>query len=261
MTGLSAVSCAAVAVAHRARARRQGGKAMENATPAPGSDPARPISGEAAGASPNPPTQLEDLVRRAKAGDLGAQNQIVTDNLDIIRGLVRKQSGPKLKTRIEEDDLVQTAMIEVIRDLKKVDYRGRDQFFQWLSQLVQNKVRDKAEYFDRQKRDIRREKPLVSNDSTMTSTGGVPQTNITAKTRGPATRVEYREDQERLQRALRELPDDLRTIIIEKQYNNRSLREIADQLGISEGIVARRLVKALETLRRSLKGSDPAAST
>jgi RNA polymerase sigma-70 factor, ECF subfamily len=216
---------------------------MENATPAPES---------------NPPNYLEDLVQRAKAGDLEAQNQIVTDNLDCIRGLVRNRLGAKLKTRMEEDDLVQTAMIEVIRDIKKVDYRGRDQFFQWLAQLVHNKIRDKAEYYERQKRDVKREKPLVPNDSTMTSSGGIPQTMITAKTRGPATRVEYGEDQERLQRALRELPEDLRTIIIEKQYNNRSLKEIAEQLGISEGIVARRLVKALETLRRSLKGNEPA---
>jgi RNA polymerase sigma factor (sigma-70 family) len=224
---------------------------MENATPAPQNHPQEP--------SPNDSSQvLEDLVRRAKAGDLDAQNQIVVENLDYVRGMVRNRAGPKLKTRVEEDDLVQTAMIEVIRDVKKVDFRGREQFGQWLAQLVQNKIRDKAEYIQRKKRDYKREKPLVPNDSTMTSSGGIPQTMITAKTRGPATRVEYWEDQERLQRALRELPDDLRTIIIEKQYNNRSLREIADQLGISEGIVARRLVKALETLRRSLKGNDSA---
>ncbi|MFO0981592.1 MAG: sigma-70 family RNA polymerase sigma factor [Planctomycetota bacterium] len=197
--------------------------------------------------------ELEVLVQRAKNGDKSAQEAIVAQHLDAIRALVRHKLGAKLKARVEEEDLVQTALIEVIRDLNKVEFRGHDAFFQWLAQLVHNKIRDKAEYFERMKRDVRREKAMSFGEETSTSTSGVAAGAIAANTRGPLTRVGDWEEQERLQRALRELPDDLRLIVVEKQYNNKSLREIADQLGVTEGIVTRRLVKALETLRRSLK--------
>jgi DNA-directed RNA polymerase specialized sigma24 family protein len=41
--------------------------------------------------------------------------------------------------------------------------------------------------------------------------------------------------------------------VIDSLYRGRSTREIAQKLGVSDDVVARRLVKAIDLLRRSLK--------
>jgi RNA polymerase sigma factor (sigma-70 family) len=76
---------------------------------------------------------------------------------------------------------------------------------------------------------------------------------IAAKGPGPLSVVRQREEQERVRRSLKNLPDDLRSIVIDSLYRGRSTREIAQKLGVSDDVVARRLVKAIDLLRRSLK--------
>jgi len=56
-----------------------------------------------------------------------------------------------------------------------------------------------------------------------------------------------------LDQALEELPDDLRTIVVEHFLQRRTQAEIASELGVSPTTVARRLDTALDALRTNLK--------
>jgi RNA polymerase sigma factor (sigma-70 family) len=84
----------------------------------------------------------------------------------------------------------------------------------------------------------------------------VSASQIIAETIGPASRAGKHEIWERVRRAVQELPEPLRVVVIEREYNNRRLSDIGQLLGLSEGIVTRRLLKAHEILRRDLRTTD-----
>jgi DNA-directed RNA polymerase specialized sigma24 family protein len=147
---------------------------------------------------------LKDLVQRAQAGDRSAVERLAAHTLVVVRRLVRGKIGPELKARVDEEDMVQTAVFEVIRDLKKVDYRGPKAFFRWVEQVVRHKIYDKAEHFHSRKRDRRREKTLTSGDDTLSSK--VLSSIIAAKGPGPLSVVRQREEQERVRRSSRTCP-------------------------------------------------------
>lgn len=59
-----------------------------------------------------------------------------------------------------------------------------------------------------------------------------------------------------VQEALRELPDNLRTVLVMREYGNLSYREIAESLQISESNVKVRMHRARERLAQVLKEAD-----
>lgn len=59
-----------------------------------------------------------------------------------------------------------------------------------------------------------------------------------------------------VQEALEVLPDNLRTVLVLKEYGNLTYKEIASTLGISEGNVKVRVYRARDRLARHLKEGD-----
>lgn len=59
-----------------------------------------------------------------------------------------------------------------------------------------------------------------------------------------------------VQHALRELPDNLRSVLVMREYGNLSYREIAESLQISESNVKVRMHRARERLAQVLKEAD-----
>lgn len=64
------------------------------------------------------------------------------------------------------------------------------------------------------------------------------------------------ESQQRVQQALEQLPEKLKTVLILKEYGGLSYREIGKSLGISEGNVKVRVFRARERLASLLKEDD-----
>src|SRR6185436_10622758 len=100
------------------------------------------------------------LVARAKAGDTDALNALFTRYHQLMVEVARRKIGPRLRMKEEPDDLAQTTFREATRDFKNYEYRGPDSLVRWLMQILQNKIRDKAEFYAANKRDQARERTL-----------------------------------------------------------------------------------------------------
>ena len=72
------------------------------------------------------------------------------------------------------------------------------------------------------------------------------------ETFSPASDIADRENQQRLQAAMAELPEDLRQIVVLRFEQQFSVEETASALGIPQGTVKSRLHAALERLRTML---------
>lgn len=78
----------------------------------------------------------------------------------------------------------------------------------------------------------------------------------TACYEGPVRATVTAENQQRVQRAIADLPESLRCVVILRHYEQLRFREIAEVLGVPEGTVASRMATALDRLGRVLRESD-----
>jgi len=104
--------------------------------------------------------RTSELVHRAQAGEGDALDALFRRYQPAVIDMARRRVGGRLKTKEEADDLAQTAFREAARDFPRYEYRGKRSLLGWLSQILQNKIRDKAEYYDADKRDVSRELAL-----------------------------------------------------------------------------------------------------
>lgn len=73
-----------------------------------------------------------------------------------------------------------------------------------------------------------------------------------AETRPPEYQLDHAESLRSLKKAVRQLPKKLRDVFILREYGDLSYREIAEILGIKDGTVMSRLLRAREAVRMQM---------
>lgn len=111
-------------------------------------------------------------------------------------------------------------------------YRPRSPFRNWLYRIATNVARDA----------LRRERETVDADSI----------SLVAHIDGPEAVMEGQERGERVRQAVLALPPASRSVLVLREYEGLSYREIAETLGIPSGTVMSRLNYARNRLRESL---------
>jgi RNA polymerase sigma-70 factor, ECF subfamily len=198
--------------------------------------------------------QTAALVARAKTGDSAALNELFTRYHQLMLAAARKSLGPRLRLKEEPDDLAQTTFREATRDIVNYEYRGEASLVRWLMQILQNKIRDKAEFYSAGKRDTRRERALEGAPSN--SGDDAPVYDPPAKDLSVTMQVQRVENYEHLRKALEELSPEHRQAITLVVFQGLSLREAGEKLeGRSEDAVRMLLRRAEARLHEILKGS------
>ena len=104
-------------------------------------------------------------------------------------------------------------------------------------------------------------RPAISLDTTRTGAGSREQTLldvVESATPGPLARVEERERQVELHRAVANLPDNLRLPLILAFFQGLKYREIAEILDLPEGTVKWQVHAAVKRLHDALHDLQPA---
>ncbi len=128
------------------------------------------------------------------------------------------------------EDAAQEAFIRAWKHLP--NYQPRSPFRNWLYRIATNAARDT----------LRRERETVDVDD-------LP---LAAPSVGPEEAAERTERGERVQQAVLALPEASRTVLVLREYEGLSYKEIADTLNIPIGTVMSRLNYARKRLRESL---------
>ena len=164
--------------------------------------------------------QLVDACRR---GDRDAQHAIYRQFVRQVHSLASRIAGPN-----DADDVTQNAFIQLFRTLDQ--FRGDANFQTWLYRLTVN------EALGQRRRNRRRPAtPLVDQNEART-----------------ADRSRQTDDRELLERALNQLPDDLRAVFVLREVERLSYRELAEVCDIPAGTVASKLNRARQELRKLL---------
>jgi RNA polymerase sigma-70 factor, ECF subfamily len=194
-----------------------------------------------------------EFAERAAKGDREAVAELLRRHLPQLRAWVRLKCGPKLRANESASDIVQSACRDVLENLDHFKFPGDAAFKAWLYKTASRKVADRAEYWGAERRDPAR---LERYDEQPVETGaGFSPAAMLAVYQSfcsPSQEAAGREEVERIERAFGELVDEQREIILLARIAGLSHKEIAEQLGISEGTARMRLFRALGILAEKL---------
>lgn len=194
---------------------------------------------------------LDHLLNGVTAGDDEALDRLVARYLPRLHVFVRVQMGAGLRRREASIDVVQSVCREVLEERERFEFRGEGAFLGWLLKAAVNKLRERARFFDRQRRRVDRERPLPD---------GVAYAGLS-----PSGEVMGREEIERLEEALTQLPDDYREIVVLARIVGMSHQDIADHLGRTLPSVRNALGRAITRLglllRRTESPNDRSSGT
>jgi RNA polymerase sigma-70 factor (ECF subfamily) len=196
--------------------------------------------------------ETEALIRSAQEGDAAALNDLFARYHGIMVDLAQRRLGARLRRKEEADDLAQTTFREATRDFGSYEFRGEGSFLRWLMQILQNKIRDKAEYYSATKRDIGRES---STEELLGRPGEAPSFDPAARDLSVTQTLAREEEFAILRTSLEDLSPDHRTAITLVFFQGLSLREAGERMGgRSEDAVRMLLRRAEGRLRESTRG-------
>ncbi len=190
---------------------------------------------------PLPQPDDRDLVRAAKKGDLAAFETLVRRHERRIYGLARRLTG----SEHDAQDVTQQTFLSAVTNLS--GFREAAAFSTWLTTIAANAALKTV----RKRRGL----PTTSLDEATDpdADGQIPHPEYIADWRETPDRLAERaETRQLLDAAIAELDPGSRAVFLLRDVEDLSVRDTAKALGISEGNVKVRLLRARMQLRERL---------
>jgi RNA polymerase sigma-70 factor (ECF subfamily) len=178
----------------------------------------------------------EIIVERALAGDAEAFGELVRRWERRIFALTYGMLGREEDAR----DATQETFLAAFRSLR--NFRGEAKVSSWLHRIAVNQC------ISRQRRArVRSESALEDEQETHAGSFAMPLSY------SPAHVVEGRQQTAAVRRAINSLPVELRQVVVMKEFEELTFREIADVLDLPLSTVKSRLYTALKQLQMRLQ--------
>ena len=152
--------------------------------------------------------------------------------------LVYAYIARRLRDRNEAEDVTAEVFHKALRSLPRFKWTGAP-FAAWLFRISANMIADRAQR-------VARERTVGSDDD-------VPETRMSQPQQADLEQSERRAS---LFRQIEGLAEDQRRVVVMRFAEEKSIREIADVLGRSEGAVKQLQFRALEKLRERFTADD-----
>jgi RNA polymerase sigma-70 factor (ECF subfamily) len=170
-----------------------------------------------------------ELLTKARNGDRVAFTRLVEEYRHLALALAFQMTG----SAADMDDIAQETFMRAFQNLKS--FRGEASFKTWLGKITMNLSSNYR----------RSRKASRTTDIT-------EERALAAQTEGQDQRMIQHEQQMQIRKAVAELPSHYRSVVMLRDFQDLSYKEITDTLGIPIGTVMSRLAKARELLRDCL---------
>jgi RNA polymerase sigma-70 factor (ECF subfamily) len=205
---------------------------------------------------PAEPADAEGLlVERAVRGDYQAREQLLAGNRARLRQMVAVRLDRRVSPRVDPSDVVQDALAEAARKLPDYLKEQPVPFYPWLRRIAwEHLAKAHRRHLGTKKRSIARE---------VAGEGALPDESVLLLAArlvdpgdSPSAHLAREELCARVQGALARLAEYDREVLALRYLEDLSIREMAAILGISEGAVKMRHLRALERLRPLLSDAE-----
>jgi len=200
------------------------------------------------------------LMAKARAGEAEALGELCALYRNYLRMIVRTGLGPKLRERVELSDVVQEALVEVVRQFPQFTGQNEAALVGWLRRLVGQKLADLGRYHNRAKRAaggvaVPLDAPWggPGGDDAGQGTGRLLDRLALDQT-SPSEAASRRELTVLLADALAALPEPEAEVLWLYHAEGFSFEAIGDRLGLSRKSIRGIWARGLKALKRSLDG-------
>ena len=200
-----------------------------------------------------------ELMAKARAGETEALGELCALYRNYLRMVVRTGLGPRLRERVELSDVVQEALVEVVRQFPQFTGQNEASLVGWLRRLVGQKLADLGRYHSRAKRsagvtDLALDAPYEGSGSDQGQGAGRLLDMLSLSQTSPSEAASRRELIVLLADALADLPEPEAEVIWLYHADGLSFEAIGDRLGLSRKSIRGVWARGLKVLKRSLEG-------
>lgn len=195
---------------------------------------------------------LEAMLARARDGDRDALSAVFDAHEPGLRRMVELRLDRALRRRLEPADVVQETLLEAARRFDAWRAAPAFPFRVWLRSICASSlVNAQRTHLGAQKRDVARERPVAAERPSVSSANAAEL--FVASQTSPSQAAMREEAHDALQRALDELDELDREIVVLRSFEELSNEEAAIELGIEPTAASKRFARALARLRPSLR--------
>jgi RNA polymerase sigma-70 factor (ECF subfamily) len=193
--------------------------------------------------------QASELIRRCRAGEQVAREQLFNRYGAYLQVLARAQLGRHLRGKCEPSDVVQMTLLEAHRDFATFQGSQEAELLAWLRRILAHNLFNEARRFAAQQRDAAREVSLDHVRAGVEHSSVALGRNLAAAGPSPSQLASQRESAVRLADALSRLPEDYQTVLLLRIFEELPAEEVAQRMGRSAGAVRMLQMRALQALR------------
>ena len=185
---------------------------------------------------------LEKNLQLCQKGDPDAFAWLLEQYGSRLYGYFLRATG----SRNHSEDLLQEVFVRLLEKIGDYSHKGR--FEHWLFRIAANLVRDR---YRREKHEPGQFSSYEKPDDNSSLAEAIP-----AAVSGVESRLEHQEQMDQLQRALQELPEMDRELILARHYGGLSFNELAEQYGMPIGTALSKVHRGLKLLKRILTENE-----
>ncbi len=187
--------------------------------------------------------EIKELIIRSQNGDRAAMSCLYEKFKYRLMAKIREKVGGKLLSQVDSTDLSQSVWKDVINDITTFKYNGSGSFFNWLVTRSIHKIQTKGRYFAAEKRDLKKQKRIRGDDSTVSGVVSPP-----ALDPSPSTRAMNKEKTEAFMRILNRFPEIPRKVLILRMKDELAYDEIGRIIDKSTDATKKLYARSLKKL-------------
>ncbi len=195
------------------------------------------------------------LVERAQGDDPDALQLLFTRFLPRVRNIAAIRLGRNPRELFDVDDIAQEAITDAFLALEKFDIGSDGAICNWLSTLVENRIRMALRAGRAQRRGGGKVQRFADVDDTVRSS------QFAGDAVSPSQHAAGNELNDKLQSVLHGMTEQFREVLLQRVFCRMTYAEIADTMGMPNADAVRGVyAKALKALQAGL-GTDAARAT
>ncbi len=195
---------------------------------------------------PMPEGYEEELVERLKRRDEAAFTELIRLYEKRIFQLLLRMLGD----RGEAEDVAQDVFLTVFKSIDS--FRGDSKLSTWLYRIATNHCKNRIKYLERRARGKKTELDDLSEHERLESVS----MSASAHVARPDQQAEANQMEAIMRRAISELDEEQRELVILRDVENLSYEEIQEITGLPEGTVKSRLHRARLSLAKTVRAAS-----
>jgi RNA polymerase sigma-70 factor (ECF subfamily) len=190
----------------------------------------------------------DQLIEQASHGDRDAREQLLGRHRGRLRKMIALRLDRRMAARVDPSDVVQEVLAEAAQKLSGYLRDRPLPFYPWLRQIAWDRlVQVHRQHIQAQKRSVVREEPGVLHLSD--ESAAELASRLVDLASSPSAHALRQELRDRVQTALGQLRPRDHEVLVLRHLEQLSTAETAAVLGIAEGAVKTRHLRALQRLR------------